>query len=116
MIWLLGLWERICALVKRRPRPLRAQRVEDLPDKLDSRNVYIVGEGEYIWFVAMLCPCGCGETLQMSALTGARPRWKVTEHTDSTVSLDPSVWRKVGCCSHFFLRRGLIQWCEDNAD
>jgi hypothetical protein len=68
-----------------------------------------------LWFVAMLCPCGCKETLQMSLLHDANPQWKIIEHGDGTITLQPSVWRKVGCRSHFFLRRGLIQWCPDES-
>jgi hypothetical protein len=41
---------------------LKAKAVEDLPDHLERGIVYIVGEGEYSWFAAMICPCGCGAT------------------------------------------------------
>lgn len=84
----------------------------ELPDVLDPRMVYVVGEGSHLWFVALVCPCGCGETLQMSLHSNGRPQWQVTMHADRTVSLRPSVWRQVGCQSHFFLRRGRVEWCE----
>ncbi|WP_236819161.1 DUF6527 family protein [Alicyclobacillus ferrooxydans] len=60
----------------------------------------------------MLCPCGCGEVLHMSLHPDGRPRWELTRHPDGTVSLSPSVWRKVGCRSHFFLERGRVRWCK----
>jgi hypothetical protein len=106
------LWKRFWAWLRGRPSPLRLVRVEELPDALRVGEMYLVGEGDHLWFVGMLCPCGCGETLHMSLLQESRPRWRVLEHADGTASLEPSVWRQVGCRSHFFLRRGLIEWCE----
>lgn len=101
--------------LRRRPRPIKAIRVEELPDELDDKTLYAVGEAEYLWFAAMVCPCGCGETLHMSLLPDERPRWKLIEHPDGTASLTPSVWRVKGCRSHFWLRRGMIKWCHKDA-
>lgn len=103
------------AWLLRRPLPYGAVTVEELPDELDARTLYVVGEKGYVWFAAMLCPCGCGSTLHLNMLPDSRPRWKLTEHRDGTPSLHPSVWRVKGCGSHFFLRRGLIDWCRDES-
>lgn len=94
-----------------RPRPLRVANVEDLPVRVEKGIIYMVGENDWIWCVAMLCPCGCKATVQLSTLADVRPCWRVTEHTDKTISLQPSVWRQVGCRSHFFVKHGLIEWC-----
>jgi len=83
---------------------------EELPDRLKSGTIYLVGEGEYLWYAAMLCPCQCGETLHMNLMPHSRPRWKVTRHQDGTVTLHPSVWRLMGCRSHFFVRCSRIVW------
>ena len=96
-------------------QPLKTVRVEELPESLDPKDVYVLGEGNHLWFVAIVCPCGCRATLQMSLLADAKPRWRLIEHEDGTITLHPSVWRKIGCRSHFFLRRGLIQWCPDES-
>jgi hypothetical protein len=104
-------WDVVWRWLFRRPLPLKTIKVEELPEDLKDKSVYVVGEGNYQWFAAMLCPCGCGETLHMNLLPEGRPRWKVTVHKDGTVTLHPSVWRKKGCRSHFFLIRGLIKWC-----
>ena len=114
MWWLLaGFWGWLRSwFVREKPtRPLQTVHLEELPDALDSKEVYVLGEGQHQWFVAMMCPCGCKETLQMSLLRDAKPKWSLIEHGDGTITLQPSVWRKVGCRSHFFLRHGLIQWC-----
>ena len=93
-------------------RPYSSVKVEELPDRLAKKTLYIAGEGPHLWSVAMICPCGCGEVLQMSLLQDARPRWTVSVDSKGVPSLSPSVWRKVGCKSHFFLVGGRIQWCE----
>ena len=110
MRWLRSWWRRVEAWVLRRPPPLRTIQVEELPDELRSDSVYVVGESSHAWSVAMLCPCGCGATLEMSLMEG-RPRWCAEVHDDGTMSLSPSVWRRVGCRSHFFVRRGQVAWC-----
>jgi hypothetical protein len=109
--WTVRLWHWITSWFRRAPKPLHTVHLEELPEQLGAGAVYVLGEGSHKWFVAMICPCGCGETVQVSLLTEARPRWRLVEHSDGTISLEPSVWRKVGCRSHFFLRRGMIQWC-----
>lgn len=104
-------WKRLVSWLGREPRPLRTVHVEELPEKLKADAVYVLGEGRHKWFVALLCPCGCGTTAQISLLPDAVPKWQLIEHPDGTISLEPSVWRRVGCRSHFFLRRGFIKWC-----
>lgn len=94
-----------------RPKPFKVVRLQELPDTLDPTTVYILGEGQYLWFMAMLCPCGCGDLLQMSLLPTVEPWWRLIEHKNKSISLYPSVWKKAGCRSHFFLRRGQIKWC-----
>jgi hypothetical protein len=93
-------------------RPYEAVYVEELPDRLLKKKVYVAGEAGHLWFVAFICPCGCGETLQMSLLPDARPHWSLNAHEDGTVSLNPSVRRMVGCRAHFFFLRGRISWCD----
>lgn len=108
---IIRLWRWIASWFGRVPRPLQTVHLEELPEKLAPGVVYVLGEGAHKWFVAMACPCGCGETVQVSLLSDAKPRWRLVEHPDGTISLTPSIWRKVGCRSHFFLSHGTIEWC-----
>lgn len=85
--------------------------VVDLPDRLEPRTLYVIGEGGHRWFAAFLCPCGCGETIQTSLLLKSRPCWRLSERWDGAASLHPSVWRTKGCRSHFWLQGGKIRWC-----
>lgn len=110
MSWIARLWSWVKGLFRRGPTPLATIRVEEPPEVLRPRTVYLLGEEGHIWSVAMLCPCGCGEQIHLSAV-GGRPRWSVEVEGDGSVTLSPSVWRKAGCRSHFFLRRGVVQWC-----
>lgn len=93
--------------------PYKTVYIEELPDQLKKNHIYVLGEREHLWEAAILCPCGCGETLHMSLHREGRPRWKVEKHKNGTVSLYPSVWRKVGCRSHFYFRKGYIEWCRE---
>lgn len=104
----------LCSWFQRKPVRFKTEHVEELPDQIEPETIYIAGEEKYLWFVAMICPCGCGETLLMNLLADARPRWSVVFNANNTVSLSPSVWRKVGCRSHFFLRESKVVWCREN--
>jgi hypothetical protein len=95
-----------------KPPPYRTERADEVPDDPEGGVLYVVGEGAHEWYAVMRCPCGCGESLVMSLLTDARPRWRVTTDERGVPSLSPSVNRRVGCRSHFFLREGHIAWCE----
>jgi hypothetical protein len=104
------LWFRFKRWLLRQPKPFQTFRVTELPQELSPIKVYLVGEGQYQWFVAVLCPCNCGDTLYLNLTPNSRPRWNLTQHDDDTVTLYPSVSRSVGCKSHFLLQRGLIKW------
>ncbi|MFD1874521.1 DUF6527 family protein [Hymenobacter bucti] len=74
--------------------------------------MYLLGKPGREWLVGFLCPCNCGQFIELSLLPTTKPRWKLAVHAnEDTVSLRPSVWRTVGCRSHFFLTNGLIKWC-----
>lgn len=112
-----ALWRWLTGPFRRRwPWPvLRVERVPDIPDEVAPATVYLVGEGEYLWAAVLLCPCRCGECIQLNLLPDARPRWQVTVHDDGTATLWPSVWRVRGCRSHFFVRRSTVEWCHGEA-
>jgi len=130
MSWLATLWAALKARFRRHfqnlaPRPVsvpplppaapevtlyRIAHAEEEPDNLAPMIVYAIGEGVHLWHVTMLCPCGCGARMQLNALPDAVPCWTLTAR-DGVPTLRPSVWRKVGCRSHFILRDGRIKWC-----
>jgi hypothetical protein len=109
MKWLtrLARWFRL--VVDARP-PWGSKRVDDVPDTVELETVYIVGEGRAPWSAVFVCPCGCQEVISLSLIGDDHPRWRSRLHLDGTVTLSPSIWRKRGCRSHFFIRRGKIVW------
>lgn len=83
-----------------------------LPSNLKERTLYVVTEDGVPWQAALICPCGCGENLDLNLLTDERPCWRVSVGPDGAASLAPSVWRTEGCRSHFFVREGEIVWAK----
>lgn len=92
------------------PSRYRVVHSDEEPDELEPMLVYAIGEGAHLWHVAMRCPCGCGAKIQLNALADASPRWTFIER-EGFPTITPSVWRKVGCRSHFFIRDGRVDWC-----
>ncbi|WP_367892358.1 MULTISPECIES: DUF6527 family protein [Paraburkholderia] len=35
--------------------------------------MYAVGECGQFWLAALMCPCGCGDTIQLPVIEGQRP-------------------------------------------
>ena len=105
------LWQWFLSFFRAVPTGWKTVRIEDVPLMPEKNVMYLVGEGNYLWFVVFLCPCDCGELIQLNLLADASPRWHVTVHVDGSVTLAPSVWRTKGCGSHFFFRNGAVLWC-----
>jgi len=89
------------------------QRCEDEPDSVAPGIVYIVGEKGHEWTASFVCPCGCSQTVRLN-LIGHKNRdtWQVFGNRRGTATIVPSVWRYVGCRSHFVMRKGKIHWCK----
>ena len=83
-----------------------------LSSDLKSKTLYIVTEEGVAWQAAIICPCGCGDKLDLNLLPDERPCWRVRIGPSGAASLHPSVWRTEGCRSHFFLRDGHITWVD----
>ena len=82
----------------------------DLPDKLPRRDLVLLRESSEDWSVAMRCPCGCGQRVELALIPEAKPRWTLRIEPDRSPTLAPSVWLSDGCRSHYFVRRGKVQW------
>lgn len=108
---LLARFRRLLAALKP-PRRWTAIRCEELPETLRRRRVYLVGDRQDPWSAGLLCPCGCNALIQLSLVPNDRPSWRATVARHSVISLRPSIWRKRGCCSHFTLRGGQIDWAQ----
>lgn len=114
MHWLKLLFDRLFRRPqKREAAPYRTQFIEGaLPKRIDAKTIYVIQEDGFLEHVSLICPCGCGETLHLNLLQDERPYWNLMQHQNGTVSLRPSIWRKYGCYSHFWILSGYIHWYE----
>jgi hypothetical protein len=83
---------------------------EDLPEQLRKRFVYVLGSNNDPWALAFMCPCGCNEVIQLNLLKEAKPKWEYEINSAGNITIRPSIWRRTGCKSHFFIKNGRIIW------
>lgn len=83
---------------------------DNLPVTFQASVVYLIGEKNDPWQAAFICPCGCRSLIQLSLLSDSSQKWKVFLNNKNKISLSPSIHRKIGCKSHFYLHKGKIQW------
>lgn len=105
-------------LLGRRPPPPRIRKVvfvegDELPDILPPFDLVVSREGNTLWSAGLVCPCGCDRRIEVMLLKGVKPRWDLLLDDEGLPTLKPSVWVSDGCRSHFWLRKGLIDWCDD---
>lgn len=62
----LDLWRSFLAVIGLRQPPITSEYVDDVPDVLKPNTVYIVREDGEPWCLALLCPCGCGQTIHLN--------------------------------------------------
>lgn len=102
----------------KRPRGYKREKnfkykiVNELPEILKDRVIYIQSNLEYHWQMVMLCPCGCKNLLHMNLMSDYQPYWKYEIDKKDAITVYPSVHRIIGCESHFFIRKGKIIWCK----
>ena len=93
--------------------PVRRLRVADIdgsPEILPRRDLVLLRADGEDWCVAMACPCGCGQRVELPLIHEAVPRWRLNCGKDQLPSLYPSVWLREGCRSHYHVRAGKILW------
>ncbi len=88
---------------------------ENIPIKSDMKYGEIYFSPEYAT-VGFLCPCGCGQEVSLptksqlwSDIKNA-PIWDCV-YENGEITLSPSVLNRVGCKSHFFVRKNKVIWC-----
>lgn len=113
MTGLRSLWRRFKEW-GRAPRRLVFVEGDALPAKLPARDLVVLrGDGED-WSVAMRCPCGCDQRVELPLIPEAKPRWTLEYHHTRGPTLHPSVWLRDGCRSHFFIRSGKVDWVQES--
>lgn len=83
-----------------------------LRGEVTANSVFVVGTPAYHKWAYLQCPCGCGDILMLSLAKQANPSWRVKWDRLGRPSLSPSVNKTTGCRSHFWLRKGKIEWAK----
>jgi Family of unknown function (DUF6527) len=117
MAWLSRLLEGRRA----RSRPLRFTEViyydsvGDLPSRLSTNVLAVVGTGRQRKWAIFECPCDRGHQVRLSLQLSHRPRWRLSLRR-GLPCLYPSVWvnKPNGC--HFWVLDGRVLWSEAGAD
>lgn len=76
-------------------------------------QLLVVGKNGYRKWVHFNCPCKCGEVISLPLMKNQKPRWQVSFDIIGRPTLFPSVHRMDGCKSHFWIKKGVIFWCND---
>lgn len=84
--------------------------VKESPEVIAENTVIIVAEDGMPDSLVFKCPCGCNTDIYLNLLKDAKPRWNFRISKKNKITITPSIWRKVGCKSHFFIRVGRIIW------
>jgi hypothetical protein len=109
-------WQRLRQWLSPRPKPdLRAEIVATNPGReaIAPGRLLVVGGRGYQKWAYLRCPCGCGEVIMLSLNQKRRPRWRVMIDAQGLPTVEPSVRQTAGCYSHFWIRRGKVEWCRD---
>jgi len=93
-------------------KQLQIKILEESPELHENSVIYLIGDNDNYWFAEMACPCKCGEIIKLK-LFGNSPAWSATIHKNNLITLSPSVWRTIGCRSHFFVKHSHIHWAKD---
>jgi hypothetical protein len=85
---------------------------DTLPIAMPKHDLILLKDGGEDWSVGFLCPCGCGEVIELLLLQNVKPRWDIKVDRRGRPTLFPSVWKATGCKSHFWVRNGRIFWVD----
>ncbi len=83
----------------------------ELPEKLNPRLVYLIGDPAK-WAV-FRCPCGRGHQVSLNLAHAERAHWTVDIDEQQRPTIKPSVdVRDLRRC-HFWLSQGRVSWCPN---
>lgn len=80
--------------------------------ELTDDDFVIVQAGSFVKWACFKCPCGCGQKIALSLQKERRPSWAVVVDWLQRPTVAPSVHQLAGCLSHFWIRRGDIEWSD----
>lgn len=81
--------------------------------EIKSGELVVVESDGFRKWACLKCPGGCGVKIALSLNPNRRPRWHVAADWFARPSIEPSVHQMNDCRCHFWVRRGVIEWCPD---
>lgn len=97
-------------------RSVRVVPSDQDPTVLMARgHLILIGEAARPKWLRFECPCRCGKVIALNLMPRHRPHWTIEVHEDHRLTARPSVDAK-SCGSHFWLRRGVVHWCDARPD
>jgi hypothetical protein len=100
LLWRLGAFQYKVELISDNPNP----------ESIRRNIVYIVGGENYVKWVYMKCPDYCSEIIMLQITKEKYPSWEIQYDKIGRVTIYPSVNKLDGCKSHFWIKKGNIQW------
>ena len=79
--------------------------------ELSKSDFVIVRSGNFTKWACFRCPCGCGDKIALSLASERTPSWRVSVDWLGRPTVAPSVWQRDRCHSHFWIKKGAVEWC-----
>lgn len=99
------------------PRPdFLARKVSEhlASDNIETGWIYVVGGKGYQKWAYFRCPKHDAEIIKLSLMPNHRPRWAIHIDFIERPTITPSVRQLDGSFSHFWLKKGQVEWCSDS--
>lgn len=84
------------------------------PVDLPPGRLVLVRNGSLEKAACFRCPGGCGVKIVLPLTSSKRPIWRVQLDWLRRPTVEPSVRQLNECQCHFWIRRGLVEWCSDS--
>jgi len=75
-------------------------------------ELWLVVDGGAKKWACLSCPGGCGVQISLSLNPDHRPRWSVEADFWGRPTVSPSIHQQKMCRCHFWITKGLIEWCK----
>jgi len=85
--------------------------IDDIPTTDKENIIYVVQEGAEPETLVFICPCGCQDLVYLNLLRDAYPCWTFKIERRK-ISIFPSILRKKGCRSHYWIKKGIVIWAK----
>lgn len=114
--WLSHMWQYVWGIKPQTILPpetasfYQVEVAEDLPEVISYNSIFLIQDGNEPELLAFKCPCGCQENILLNLLGDASPQWHFSITDNGIIDVHPSIWRIVGCKSHFWIIDGNVKW------